>query len=189
MEQNDKGKDMAIKDKEIYKGRTIKQVKGIIKIFDSFFEKEKFQNIIEIGTGNGVFSTYFADKAKSINSSFTTFDIRPINAKIKKELKDLNANIFTCDINKNYHIEDIVLSEGRCLVLNDGGLKVPQFLRFSKLIKKDDIILTHDYYKNGKSIAGRIVIEDVEDCINENNLEIIKENLFDEAIWLCVIKR
>ena len=61
MEQNDKGKDMAIKDKEIYKGRTIKQVKGIIKIFDSFFEKEKFQNIIEIGTGNGVFSPLVSD--------------------------------------------------------------------------------------------------------------------------------
>jgi len=181
---------MAIKDKEIYKGKTIKQVKGIIKVFDSFFKKEKFENIVEIGTGNGVFSTYLASKAKSINSSFTTFDIKPIGGKIKKELADLNAKVFTCDINTNYHIEDIILSKGRCLILNDGGLKVPEFHRFAKVMKKGDIMLSHDYYKGReKSSAGTVIILDVEDCINENNLEIIKEKLFDEAIWLCVIKR
>lgn len=180
---------MAIKNKEKYKGRFIKQVKGVVDVFDSFFKKEKFKNIVEIGTGNGVFSTYIAAKAKSINSSFTTFDIKPIGAKIKKELVDLNANVFTCDVNKNCDIEDIISSDGRCLILNDGGLKVPQFFRFSKLVKKDDIILTHDYYKNGKSAGGSIVIEDVKECIKDNNLKIINEKMFDKFLWLCVIKR
>lgn len=180
---------MAIQNKEKYKGRFIKQVIGVMDVFDSFFEREKFKNIVEIGTGNGVFSTYVATKAKDINSSFTTFDIKPISAKIKKELINLNAKIFTCDVNENFYIEDIVSSKGRCLILNDGGLKVPQFFRFSKLIKKDDIILTHDYYKGGKTSGGSIVIEDVKECIKNNNLEIINEKMFDKFLWLCATKR
>jgi hypothetical protein len=180
---------MAIKNKEKYKGSYIKQVIGIIDVFDSFFEREKFKNIVEIGTGNGVFSTYFAAKAKDINSSFTTFDIRSVSPKMKQELINLDAEIIICDINKNSYIEDIICREGRCLILNDGGLKVPQFFRFSKLIKKDDIILTHDYYKNEKPAGGVIVPEDVEEYIKNNNVEIINEKMFDAFLWLCVIKR
>ena len=62
----------AIKDKEKYKGRFTKQVKGVIDVFDSFFEIEKFDNIVEIGSGNGVFSTYLAGKAKDTKSLFLT---------------------------------------------------------------------------------------------------------------------
>lgn len=180
---------MAIKDKERYHGRLIKQVRGIISIFDSFFEKNKFDNIVEIGSGNGAFSIYFAEKSKDMNFSFTTIDIRPINSKIRKELVELGANVLTGDINVNTHIEDIVKEKGRCLILNDGGLKVPQFIRFSKLIKEDDIILTHDYYKNRKTpVAGVIVMKDVEEYIKKYQLQIINEKMFDESLWLCVIK-
>jgi hypothetical protein len=108
---------------------------------------------------------------------------------MKQELINLDAEIIICDINKNSYIEDIVCREGRCLILNDGGLKVPQFFRFSKLIKKDDIILTHDYYKNEKPAGGVIVPEDVEEYIKNNNVEIINEKMFDAFLWLCVIKR
>ena len=89
---------MAIKDKEIYKGKTIKQVKGITKVFDSFFKKEKFKNIIEIGTGNGAFSIYFAIKAKQMNALFTTIDIKNLNVNTKQDLLNLNSNIIKCDI-------------------------------------------------------------------------------------------
>lgn len=180
---------MAIKEKEIYKGKIIKQKKGIIKVFDSFFKKDKFVNIVEIGTGTGVFSTYFAFRAKEMGASFTTYDIKSISNKIKKELIELGTNVVTCDVNKDTAIEDIIANEGRLLLLNDGGLKIPQFLRFGKLIKKDDIILSHDYYKNREVSSGIIIIEDVKECVEKNNLEIINEELFDNYLWLCVIKR
>lgn len=180
---------MAIKEKEIYKGKIIKQKKGIIKVFDSFFKKDKFKNIVEIGTGNGIFSTYFASKAKDMDASFITYDIKSISNKVKKEIIILGASVVTCDINKNTDVDRIVLNKGRFLLLNDGGLKVPQFFRFAKLIKVNDMILTHDYYKDRESESGIIIIEDVKECIEENNLEIINEKIFDNHIWLCVIKR
>jgi hypothetical protein len=178
---------MAIKkNKEVYKGKIIKQKKGIVKVFDSFFKKEKFKNIVEIGTGNGAFSTYFAKKAKDMGSSFITYDIKKISKKVEKELLMLGGTVVTCDINKSTDVENIIADEGRFLLLNDGGLKVPEFLRFAKLIKVCDIILTHDYYKDRKTTAGIVVIEDVKKCIEKNNLEIINEELFDDALWLCV---
>ena len=180
---------MAIKNKEIYKGKVIKQVRGIVKIFDRFFEKEKLDHIVEIGTGNGAFSIYFASKAHEMGSSFITYDIKRISSKIKKEITARNAKVITCDINENTYIDDI-LKNGRCLILNDGGLKVPEFHRFSKIMKKDDIMMSHDYYKGRtQSSGGTVILSDVKECIQENNLEVINEKMFDKFLWLCVVKR
>ena len=109
--------------------------------------------------------------------------------RVKKEIIELGASVVTCDINKTTAVEDMIANEGRFLLLNDGGFKVPEFLRFAKLIKVGDIILTHDYYKDRSSTGGIVVIEDVKECIEKNNLEIIHEKIFDNHLWLCVIKR
>ncbi len=180
---------MAIKDKEVYKGKSIKQVRGIVKVFDKFFEKEKFDNIVEIGTGNGVFSIYFASKAHEMGADFITFDIKAINKKIKKEITGWGASVFTCDITNDNRVDIIIERSGRCLILNDGGLKVPEFHRFAKIMKKDDIMLTHDYYKDKKKIsAGTVTISEVAGSISKNNLKVINESVFDSCLWLCVIK-
>jgi hypothetical protein len=180
---------MAIKDKEVYKGQTIKQVRGIIKVFDKFFEKEKFDHIVEIGTGNGVFSIYFALKAYEMGADFITFDIKAISPKVKKEITGLGAQVIICDITNDVGIDIIIKKPGRCLLLNDGGLKVPEFLRFVKIIKKDDIIMTHDYYKGRKEISGgTITMGEAKNSINKNKLNVIYEKEFDDYLWLCVIK-
>lgn len=181
---------MAIKNKEFYRGKTIKQVRGIVGVFDTFFEKEKFDHIIEIGTGNGAFSIYFAIKSNEMGAKFTTYDIKKISSETQRKLKSHNAKVVTCDINKNADIEAIIKSEGRCLILNDGGLKVPEFHRFSKVMKKNDIIMTHDYYKDRKKIlAGTVVLSEVINSISKYSLQIINESLFDSYLWLCVTKR
>lgn len=178
---------MAIKDKEVYRGEVIKQVRGIVGIFDKFFEQERFDNIIEIGSGNGVFSIYFADKAKVMNSQFITYDIRQIKPEIKKEIISRGATVVTCDVTENTDIERIIKSKGRCLILNDGGFKVPEFHRFAPVLKKGDVMMSHDYYKGRKETSGgTVVISEVVDAIKENNLKIIYEKLFDSALWLCV---
>jgi len=180
---------MTIENKERYDGKIIKQVKGMIDIFDSFFEEEKFKNIIEIGTGTGAFSIYFAKKALEMKSLFTTYDIKPINKMNQRVLTNLKVIIVTGDINKNVDVENIVKKEDRCLILNDGGLKVPQFYRFAKLMKKGDIILTHDYYyKNTVSRKGIIVMKDVKKCIKRNKMRVVREDMFNDYLWLCVIK-
>jgi len=180
---------MAIKNKEVYKGTPIKQVRGIVKIFDVFFENEKFDHIVEIGTGNGGFSIYFASKAHEMKAKFTTYDIKKISPKTQRKLESYNTIVVVCDINKNTDIEAIIKSEGRCLILNDGGLKTPEFHRFSKVMKKNDIMMSHDYYKDRKEVlAGTIVLSEVINSISTYSLQIINESLFDSYLWLCVTK-
>jgi len=180
---------MAIKDKELYKGKVIKQVKGIVDVFDKFFKKESFDTIVEIGSGNGIFSTYIAKKANEKNASFTTFDIKLVSKQAKKELSDLGANIITGNITKNTYVEELIKAKGRCLILNDGGLKVPEFHRFAKIMKKYDIMMTHDYYKGREEkSAGTVVISEVEDCIKDDKLKVIYEKIFEKHLWLCVTK-
>jgi hypothetical protein len=180
---------MAIKNKETYKGTMIKQVRGIVQVFDSFFEKEKFDHIVEIGTGNGAFSIYFASKAHEMGADFITYDIKRVSNKIRKEITAHGGKVVTCDINEDTTIASLIESPGRCLLLNDGGLKVPEFHRFAKIMKKNDIMMTHDYYKNRKETSsGTVVMSEIVDSISKNKLKVINENMFDSCLWLCVIK-
>ena len=90
---------------------------------------------------------------------------------------------------KSTYIEEILKEKDRCLILNDGGGKVPEFNRFCKKIKTDDVLMTHDFYADRKTSAlGIIVMNDVESLIEKNGLSIVYRNLFDNFLWLCVTK-
>lgn len=180
---------MGIINKEKYIGVTIKQVKGVLSLFDSFFELEKFDNIIEIGTGNGGFSSYIAQKCMEMHAEFTTYDINKINIPhIEQHLKILNVNVITKDVNDDELIEKLLKYGGRCLLLIDGALKSPQFNRFAKIIKPNDIMMAHDYYRDEiQSEYGTFVLTEVQDAITENNLEIVYSG-FENYLWLSVKK-
>jgi len=176
-------------NREKYKNIGMKQKKGIINIFNNFFKKEKFNAIVEIGTGNGAFSIYLAEKAKKMNASFMTFDIKKINKKIKKELNNLGGIFYHEDINKNTKIETLLKKSDRVLILNDGALKLPQFKRFSPLLKKNDCLMTHDYFTSkDKKGPGRIVFDEVIEYIKKYQLTISYEKELEPFIWLCCIK-
>ena len=175
--------------KDDYNGLRVKQIKGTLEVFDKFFEMYEFQNIIEIGTGNGAFSTYVVDSVKDKDTKFATCDIRRIKKRIHNYLVENGATVITCDVNKDNTLVDIVKSDGRCLILNDGALKLPQFVRFAKIMKPNDIMLTHDYYRKRESAAGIITMDNVRKCINKNDLKVIHGDMFEDFIWLCVIKR
>jgi len=180
---------MGIINKEKYAGVTIKQVKGIFPIFDSFFTLEKFDHVVEIGTGNGGFSTYIAKQCIKMNAKFTTYDINKIQTKeIEDYLLALNTDIIIKDVNDDTHIEDIIKGEGRCLLLIDGALKTPQFNKFASLIKIKDVMMTHDYYKDETvSEFGTFVFSEVEKAIDDNDL-ILTYKCFENYLWLCVEK-
>ena len=174
-------------ERETILGRKVKQWKGIMKVFDSFFKRERFDCIFEIGTGNGLFSIYFANKADIMGCSFITFDIKNISNDVKDLIRMSNGVFINEDINDNNLIEKSLITNNKCLILNDGALKIPGFIKFSKLLKKGDILLTHDYYKNEESGYGIITYGDIKECIDENNLEIIYKDIFlKHFLWLCV---
>lgn len=177
---------MAIEEGQREKG--MKQKKGIMKIFDVFFEKEKFDSIIEIGTGSGNFSLYIAKKAKEMEAYFVTFDIVDINENIKNQLIQLGAVFYNEDVDKSNRIENMINTGGRILLLNDGGLKVPQFKKYAPLLKQNDIIMSHDFYETEKnSAAGIIIMDDIKKDINNNNVQICYKE-FIQFLWLCCVK-
>jgi cephalosporin hydroxylase len=178
---------MAIKDKETYKGKKIKQVKGIVEIFDSFFEKEKFDNIIEIGSGVGVFSIYFASKARDMKASFITCDVKMLGKQIRNELKSFDTNIITGDVNKNDYVKKVVSDSGRCLILNDGD-KFNSFNTYGPKLKPGDYMFIHDYYYMKKGIFdGLATWDDFEKGIKKFNL-IISDytEIFKKYLWMCI---
>lgn len=182
---------MTIKDREAYLGHGTKQVKGVIKSFDGFFNKEKFQHIIEIGSGNGVFSTYIASKAKEMGSSFITYDLKPLPKKVKGQLLDLGGVFVTDDVNNHTdEIIDMIKHPGRTLLMIDGADKSGPFLFFIKHLKENDIIISHDYYKEENDDIKRIVAIHTEYVdLNGVCVDILYKKLFDDYLWLCCIKR
>ena len=174
---------------EIYKNVETQQRKGVIEKFDKFFDIEKFDTIIEIGTGNGAFSVYIAEISKKYGWDFYTYDI--IDRKNKETTKELNkcgAKVFIQDVDKT-DIEGIIKSGKRCLILNDGKVKINDFKRLSPSLKKDDIILSHDYYKNKDNYGPSYMsLNAVQGHIKKHNLKVVYENLFEKHIWLCVKK-
>jgi len=175
--------------KKIGREKGMKQKKGIIDVFDLFFEKELFNDIVEIGTGSGNFSVYTSKKASEMGASFTTFDVKDVKPFIKNQLNKFGGIFYNEDINQNTIIEDILKSDKRVLILNDGALKLPQFKRFAPLLKKNDCLMSHDYYKsdNDKS-KGRITFGEVHEYIDKYNLKICYEKLLETFLWLCCIK-
>jgi len=176
------------KDREVYNGHLTKQLKGVIISFNEFFSKEKFKAIIEIGTGNGIFSTYIAKQAKEIGASFITYDIKSIAQKIRKQLTDLGCIVITDDMN-NHRKEIIAMIQKpeRCLLLIDGADKTEPVEFFLEFLKKDDILLSHDYYKQDNDGLSKLFFIHTR-CIDLNiiDVDVIYRKIFDNYLWLCM---
>ncbi len=182
-----KGNKM-IKKKEQYNGKGTKQLKGTQKSFNWLFSKQKFDYIIEIGTGNGMFSIFLAEHSKKMGAAFVTIDIKPTNKRILHRFHELGAEVITCDINKRDVITPL-LNKGRILLLIDGALKVPEFIKYAPKLKLKDMIMVHDYYKDRtKPSAGVVIYKDVKKTIQKNAISMIYQNKFDNLLWLCCVK-
>jgi hypothetical protein len=175
-------------NKETYKGLTIKQVKGIFDVFEEFFNKRYFDNIYEIGSGNGGFSMWLAKKANEMNATFTTVDIKPIEKEVQSEI-EFYGGVFKNVEHKQGNVDEVLIKGRHNLLLIDGAEKVPPFKYFAKFIRPGDFMLTHDFYSNEEDYEyGTFTLKDVATSIIENKLIIKFNELFDGTLWLCVTK-
>ena len=184
---------MAIKlDKRmIYKNIRTKQMMGITNVFDEFFIKEQFDTVIELGTGNGGFTLYIAEKCNEMKADFYTFDIRKIiNSASLKKLKQLGGTFFKEDTNETDRVKDFIKDSGRVLILNDGD-KFTSFTLYGPMLKAGDYMFIHDYYDKKKSIFdGLATWSDFENGIEEFNLIISSyTKLFKNYLWMCIKRR
>jgi len=184
----------------ILNGIETSQVKNVVNVFPDFFNKEKFEIIIEIGTHLGGFSSWLYEQSKLYKFQFITYDIedklwrvRSIYNKVPFDFRMLNV----CENPGEKEIETILLSNKRCLIMCDGGDKIKEFNLFAPKLKKGDFIMTHDYAPDKnyfkKHINKKIWnwFESYDDALNieDNNLEKIYSKNFIPVVWSCFKKR
>lgn len=179
-----------IKKREVHEGYSTKQKKGVIKVFNKFFEKEKFDIIIELGTSPGGFAVYLSKKALKTDTSFYTFDVRGITPKIKYTLEQNGGVFFKENINKNNRLADFIKSKSRVLILNDGD-KFNSFLEYAPMLKYGDYMFIHDYYADeGIIFDGLATYNDLEIGLKKFGLEISRyTEIFKDYLWMCLNKR
>lgn len=181
---------MAIKlDKRmIYKNIRTKQMVGVTSVFDKFFIKEQFDTVIELGTGNGGFTLYIAEKCSKIKADFYTFDIRQIiNSASLKKLKQLGGTFLKEDTNKTDRVKDFIKNSGRVLILNDGD-KITSFNIYGPLLKPGDYMFIHDYYYEEPAIFDGVATwDDFKDGMEKFNLVISSyTKVFKNYLWMCI---
>ena len=121
--------------------------------FAKFMRENPLDRIIEIGTAAGGLAWWLHHNVKL---PITTYDIteRPLHAK----LREVGVNVVHGDVFDPQHYEAVVKSlqaPGRVLLLCDGGDKIREFNEFAPFLKRDDVIMAHDYSADNNSYLNR----------------------------------
>lgn len=186
-----------------YKNYLCQQVSTFKNPFEKLIKEIKPELIIEIGTGQGGFSIFLNDLTTrlKLKCKQITYDINNNNDIILKYNQTTNNTI-------EFHIKDIfddidyltelINSSGTTLILCDGGNKVKEFQTFSKLIKKDDFIMGHDYAETTQFFDDHIYRkiwnwlelsgESIQEDIKKNNLIHYMKEEFSKIVWICMKK-
>lgn len=189
-----------------YKNLRMAQNQNAEKFFDFLIEKKRPTHILEIGTAQGGLSLLLSDlltKHNLNNSIIKTYDreepVYLISTIKKNNIKNIDVNhcnIFDEDIEK---LKSFIDQGSPTLVLCDGGSKKTEFNMFAKFLKKEDMIMAHDYAPNKNyfenHVRGKIwnwhEIQDShieETCKKENLLRLVPD-MSQSAAWVCMIKK
>ncbi len=192
-----------------YKGIKLQQQKDYQVPFKDLIVKIKPQRILEIGTGLGGFVIFLRETLNEnglSNTLIKTYDIFDLKPEIDYSVFDLKnieyniENIFNeqYDLINHDYIKDFIQQDGVTLVLCDGYKKKLEFKTLSQLLKKNDIIMAHDYVKDKKTFEEfymnkiwdwcEIMDSDINEiCVEQNLIDYMKEE-FEKIVWTCKIK-
>lgn len=165
----------------VYKNILTAQLPTIVDFFQKIFNENNFDAIIEIGTNRGGLTLWINDHKKK-NTKLYTFEKY-------KEFLQINPNqidgeIIIDDIFSKESVDkvkNIIENNGQCLILCDGGFKNEEFNLFSKFLKKNDIIMLHDYMDNIDEYRA-IQANTGWETEYESNLESIKQSVEDNKL-------
>jgi len=163
-------------------------------LFDEFLQKEKFDNVIEIGTAFGGLCLFLYEKSLEYNYNFMSFDIADRIYDKHLTMGRIVLDIFSEDA---INIVKKQLENGKCLILCDGGNKIKEFNFFYELLKPNDFIMAHDYAKSVEHFNNNIkdtywnwceiIDSDVAKALE--NLQKYKDIDFEKCAWLCCEKQ
>jgi hypothetical protein len=179
--------------------RWTSQKHNIDDYFDNFLQKEKFENIIMLGTYCGGFEIILDEIKQKNNLKYNihTVDISMcdhinfpelLEEYSRRNIKFLHGDIFSEEI---VSYTNNLINAGRLLLMCDGGNKIKEFNYYSDLIKTNDIIMVHDYSDNNNNYGWNwieITHNDIKDAILKNNLENYQSVNFNEVVWACYKK-
>lgn len=195
-----------MKGQFVYKDLIISQHQNVSDKFKKLFSEYKPTRVLEIGTADGGLTLLIRDLLDDMGLNGTTIRTYDINEQknLKSKNRDIEVitkNVFNqtySDLNNPDEIGEFIKSEGRTLVLCDGGNKKNEFRVISKFLKKGDIIMAHDYAPNlnyfNENIKNKIWnwLEIQDSDINESclthNLKPYMEDEFRSIVWVCKIK-
>lgn len=189
-----------------YQGHEAQQNPFAYKVFYDFLKITKPKRILEIGTSSGGFTLFLklicADL--ELETEIVSYEIydRPSYDFLRSQGLDIRIkNIFEEDYSNVVTQEpiDYIQQEGTTVVLCDGGYKIGEFNLLSKFIKSGDFILAHDYASDIHYFNEHVNLKlwnwheiqdsDIQDAVNNNNLEPYMHEQFQEAVWVCKIKK
>lgn len=182
-----------------YNGIQISQVIGVYFLLNKDY-LSIFDNIVEIGSYNGGLSSYIFDTKKP-DSKFVSYDIVPEINETKKNRDDIDFRIGDCFEQPQFdEIVSLIQSPGRTLMICDGGFKTREFNDFSVYLKKDDVIMLHDYKQEDQSFfeakeywqwpySFETCYEDIKEAIERNGLDEYYNKEANFFMWGSFIKR
>jgi 23S rRNA U2552 (ribose-2'-O)-methylase RlmE/FtsJ len=158
----------------------------------------KFSTIIEIGFHRGALSLWLY-KNKNDKTKLVCYDITLEFKEVNNDNIDFRQG--DCfDENIINEIKMLIESQGKTLVLCDGGYKEKEFNLFSTFLKIGDVIMLHDYahsdedyerikVQTGWKTHAESKFENIQSAITSNNLQSYYYDKFKEVLWGSFIKK
>jgi cephalosporin hydroxylase len=188
-----------------YLGHSAQQNHYAYESFFNLLKEVKPSRIVEIGTGMGGFTLFLKMCCDDLelNTKIVSYETngRDSYEFIRNNGIDVRVKnvFFEGYASAEQELIDLIVEDGVCLVLCDGGHKISEFNLLSKYIKNGDIIMAHDYASNQQYFKENIEYKywnwleisdnDIEDAVVSNNLHSYMQNEFNQAVWVCKIKR
>jgi hypothetical protein len=173
------------------------QLKNVKDVFQKYFNIAILPDrIIELGTAGGGFTHWICElrKAKNNDFDFITIDFIKYPSEISPTIRTAdNKNMIYCELDVFSHIDFIgSLIKERTLVLCDNGNKPDEVRLLTPYLKKDCVIMAHDYFYSQEIFKAKDIwpcCEITWDDVKDLGLEPYHHDLMASAIWLSLIKK
>ena len=169
------------------------QVFYIEDVFEEYFKVAIVPDvIIELGTDNGSFTEIIYRLRTKINSDFDFYSFD-----VKERPMDLPTRVVFDKIDIFQNIARIgELVQENTLILCDNGRKIEEVWALVPYMKKDCVIMAHDYFKDAPTFyiesnwaVCEIEFNDVRPLLPTYGLELYHPEIMDKGLWLSLIKK
>ena len=177
-------------------GLKLQQNNFSFSLINFLLEEENPELVVEFGSRTGGLSTLLAMYCYFKNSKFITFEFAPESNPLlyEKEVRFFNGSIVYEDFSKQESL-NLIKEESlnKKTIYFCDATKVNEFNYFSDIMKKNDIIMAHDYahdegefevLKNNRIwFCNEIKYKDIKEACQKNNLEYINHSLYKASAW------